>query len=403
MATSAPKTPVTLTVLDWSSPAQEPIYVARDKEFMRQFPTIAIKRQLVPYSEAPTRLRALIAAGSGPDILPGFPGAWVASYRNGFVDLNAYTTPQQRSTWPLLSSSVSPNGSLYLIADTGYAYAMGYNTALFAKAGLSAAPTTWAQLKSDCAALNASGVTPIAAGWKDGYYGEGFMYEFLGWMLTDQQKKDFAALQLGYTDPTVQKAIGKLKELGDAGCFGTGAEGRVYYDDVRNQFAAGKAAMVLEPAGQGPMEHSGLYPKSLGSKFNVFALPGPDGSARAQFMDYGPNGGWGIAKWSPNKEAAWLYISYLMAPKAQQDNWDAFQAFPVTKGVSIKTTFAPSQEILTWTQWPANGTVYTAFPQSVSAVFEKEIVDVMTGRRTVADLTSQMQAALSLEKARLSR
>ena len=403
----APSQPVVLTVLDWGGGGGYAGYDANarrvDADFTANYPNVKIVRQKVSYADTPVRLRALIAAHDGPDILPSFPGAYAASFKNGFEDLNGYVTREQRQVWPLLKSSVSLDGKLYAVADTAYAYAMGYNKRLFASAGITAPPKTWDELKNACSVLSAKGITPIAAGWKDGFYGEGWMYQFIGAMLTLQQRHQFFSYQLPLNDPKIQQALSFLVDLNRAGCFGTGAEGRLYYDDVRNQFATGKTAMVLDLAGEGPMEEGNLYPTSLGGAFDVFALPSPPGAANAQFMDYGPNAGWGIAKWSHHKAAAWLYITYLMSEKVQQSNWASFKALPAVSDVKIKSSFRPSKEILSWaTDWPANGTVYTAFPQSVLAVYEKQMVDVMTGRTNVASLTNNMQKALDVEKARLT-
>ena len=46
-------------------------------------------------------------------------------------------------------------------------------------AGIAAAPTTWTQLLADCKTLRAKGITPMAGGVKDGWFG-GWLYSILG-------------------------------------------------------------------------------------------------------------------------------------------------------------------------------------------------------------------------------
>ena len=390
-STSLPSGPVTLEILDWSNPQASAVYKSVDLAFMKLNPNVTIKRTPVPYDNTPERLRALIAAKSGPDILPGFPGAYGASFKHGLTPLNDYIGKQEQATWRLLKGT-SPDGNTYLIPDTGYAYVMSYNKDLFTRVGLSNAPTNWSSFLAACNAFVKAGITPIAAGWKDGYYAEGWLYEFMGYFMTDLQKQQFARFELPYTDPLVTKSLDLLRGLSTAGYFGPGAAGQSYSDAV-NQFASGKAGMVL-----GGNFDNVTYAKLLGNKLDVFPLPPPPGAVRQQFLDYGPTGGWGIAEWSKNKPVAWSYIQHLMSPNVQQSNWDAYRALPAVSDVKIQTTDEPSRKLLEWIKWPANSTVYTAFPQSVSAVFEKQAAPMIGGALSSSAVASQMQSALDSVK-----
>jgi ABC-type glycerol-3-phosphate transport system substrate-binding protein len=257
--------PVTLEFLDWGGDQYKKLNAAINAAFQAKYPNITLKTVPVPYEQYPARLRAAAASRRGGDVVSGFPGAWAASFKQALEPLDAYLSPQQRDDWSVLSSSVAPDGKTYIAADSAYAYVYAYNKALFDKAGLAGPPKTFDELLSACDALNKSGVTPIAAGWKDGYYAEGFLFVFAGMLMDQDQRKKLAALDLPLTDPVFERALGFLRQMDERKCFGKGAEGRVYYDDLRNQFASGKAAMVLEPAGGGPVEKGGQYPKRRSS------------------------------------------------------------------------------------------------------------------------------------------
>ncbi len=55
----------------------------------------------------------------------------------------------------------SPNGDIDLILGSAVETGMFYSKALFAKAGISGAPTTWAQFMSDLAKLHGAGIQPF--------------------------------------------------------------------------------------------------------------------------------------------------------------------------------------------------------------------------------------------------
>ena len=55
----------------------------------------------------------------------------------------------------------SPNGDIDIILGSNVETGMFYSKAAFAKAGITAAPTTWAEFMTDLGKLKAAGVTPI--------------------------------------------------------------------------------------------------------------------------------------------------------------------------------------------------------------------------------------------------
>lgn len=398
---TAPTKPVTITLLESGSPTELGLNALKIKTFEKLYPNIHIRRQVVPYSQAQAEVRAVIAGKTNVNITDAlFPGTYAASFSRGLVPLDRYLTPQERQTWGLLRSSLSPDGHVYSIADSSYAYAYAYNKKLFARLGASP-PKTWSEFLSLCDRFNAAGIVPIAAGWKDGFYAEGFMYQFADMLLTHDQAQQFARLQLPITSSAFRTALEDLVVMKQHHCFSQAAPGMVYYDDLRNQFAAGRAAMVLEPTGGGPVELGGLYPKQLGqATIGVFPPPPIPGSHYAQFVDYGPNAGWSVTNWSSPEQvaAAWLFIKWDMTAAAQEQQWKANGTFPAVRDVNLTTTYAPTANVFQYIKWPDNYTVYTSYPATASAIFEKQAVAMMTGSITPSALLSQMQQAIDQAK-----
>jgi raffinose/stachyose/melibiose transport system substrate-binding protein len=395
--------PVTVNLLASGTPKENQAEIALEQQFMKLNPGIKLHVQFGPYNSSAAATRAAIAAKTNVDLVWLFPGAYAGSFKSGLQPLDSYITASERRQWPLLRSSLSPDGRIYAIATSSYAYAFAYNKKLFAKASVSP-PKTWNDLLAACDRLNAAGITPIAAGWKDGYYAEGFLYQFADMLLSKQQAAQWYRLNLPMTAPPFQTALNLLLQMNQHNCFGQNAEDKVYYDDLRNEFAAGKAAIVLEPTGGGPVEQGGLYPKSLGaSTIGVFPPPPVPGSHYKQFVDYGPNAGWAMTNW-PSKDvkaAAWKYIEYAMSPAGQQFMWKEKAQFPANNTVHLKTSYPPTQAVFKWIKWPADYTIYTGWPQPAEAVFDQQASSLMTGRISVKDLLTQVQQAITIAKSQL--
>jgi ABC-type glycerol-3-phosphate transport system substrate-binding protein len=402
---TVPKTPVTVNVLSGGTPQENQQELDSIKLFERKFPTIKVHVQFVPYSQEAATTRAAIAGKTSINIIGVFPGAYGGSFKSGLLPLDNYITPVEHREWPLLKSSVSPDGHIYSIANTSYAYAFAYNKKLFRKVGVSP-PTSWGGFLNVCDKFSAAGITPIAAGWKDGYYAEGFFYQFADMLLTRPQAAQFAQQKLPITSAPFEKSLNLLLEMNRHDCFGSGAEGRDYYDDLRDQFAAGDAAIVLEPTGGGPVEQGGQYPKALGAdNIGVFPPPPVPGSHYKHFVDYGPNSGLAITNWSSKsqQDAAWIYIRWTMSPEAQEYDWKTIHSFPAVNTVHFTTNYQPTEDVFRWIKWPQDYTIYTSWPQSAEAVFDQQASSLMTGRISPSALLGQIQQAINLEKQQLTQ
>ncbi|MEV6264252.1 extracellular solute-binding protein [Streptomyces sp. NPDC051784] len=116
-----------------------------------------------------------------------------------------------------------------------------YNKKLFQENGLKT-PTTWDELVSASAKLEAEGVQPFSAsgqqGWPLTRLISGYLYRSLG---PDALQK-VADGKAKLTDPEYVKAAEEVAALGKKGYFGKGV-GSIDYDTAMNQFLAGKAAM----------------------------------------------------------------------------------------------------------------------------------------------------------------
>lgn len=127
-----------------------------------------------------------------------------------------------------------------------------YNKTLFEKAGIEAAPTTWAEFDAACAKLVEKGITPITS---DDAYDSSFIGYHLGRYLGQDGVKalvnDPAVVEAGkaddvnWDDPRVLQAAKDIEDFAKKGYFSKTIGSNVYPDGQNKEFAPGKAAIVI--------------------------------------------------------------------------------------------------------------------------------------------------------------
>src|SRR5215469_3234980 len=120
------------------------------------------------------QVEAQASGGAGPDLVweqygpvtsGSIPAGLLQNIKPYLEKPNPYV-PGNTSWLSLFSASTvpymtSPNGDIDIILGSNVETGMFYSKAAFAKAGISAAPTTWSEFMTDLGKLKAAGVTPI--------------------------------------------------------------------------------------------------------------------------------------------------------------------------------------------------------------------------------------------------
>lgn len=179
-----------------------------------------------------TTRRALAVAAAGADLSDALSSD--AAWKSAFL--------------PSVLAAGQINGKYYGVPMEGVQpVSLFSNKAAFAKAGITAAPATWADLLADVAALKAKGVTPIALAGSQAWT-ELMWMEYLLDRVGGPSK--FQAIVAGtpgaWADPAVTQALQYIVDLVDAGAFGTNY-GSVGQDSggADALLSSGKAAMEL--------------------------------------------------------------------------------------------------------------------------------------------------------------
>jgi multiple sugar transport system substrate-binding protein len=125
--------------------------------FHKAYPNITVNVQTVDWTDFPTKSATLIQNKQYPDIMEGNPAPPYA--QSGLIyPVSAVMSPNVMSNLiPKFLKDGQYQGTDYGIPFTTSTRAMYYNKKIFAAAGISAPPQTWAQLQTDAARIKAKG------------------------------------------------------------------------------------------------------------------------------------------------------------------------------------------------------------------------------------------------------
>ncbi len=395
-----PGDPVTLTIWNsgYFSDGGKEVWDQIDSAFEKANPDIKIQHEGIPYENLYVKLRGTIAARRGPDLVTLFPGAFAGDYRDGFTPLDEFITDEQRDENPLWKTSQSPDGKTYAVPVSVYGYFLTFNKELFEKAGLDpeAPPTTDQELFDACSALREAGIEPLAAGWRDGYLLEWYLFVYGGQLLSPEDTERWMSLDLPASNPAFKGALDFVSGLEERGCFKKDAA-TASLEGARDQFGKGQVAMALETTG-----NLGLFREQLGDeKVGVTLPPKLASSPWPEMTDTGANVGFGVTSWSDHPEEAWKYIAFVASREMQELAWSEQGDVPVNRTAETPSEDAPVQAMLEIMKLPDNHTIYTAFPASALIPLEKDAPDFLAGRLSSDEVLGHVDDAIEKAKPRL--
>lgn len=269
---STPAGPVIqLSMLTGFTGPDKPAYDALIEEFNKTHPTIKVSMDVQPWDTIGQKLPAAWATGQTPDLAtPNFDPGIIFRYTKTKSALSlddAVGTGQDKidsSTWPAsVKSAFTVNGQLYAVPANLATLVLYYNKDMFAKAGITAAPTTQDEFVADTKKLTGNGVYGISLA----DHATIQMWPILQWMNggnvidnkgcgVNAQDKSVQALQ------TWSKLVtqNKISPVGQTG------------GDADTLFSAQKAAMEIN----GPWAAAGF--KKAGINLGIAQVPvGPGG------------------------------------------------------------------------------------------------------------------------------
>ncbi|MER7670361.1 extracellular solute-binding protein [Kitasatospora sp. NPDC096128] len=305
--------PVTLTYWDTSNATNEaPNYEELAKKFTAANPDIKVNFVNVPFDQAQNKLQTAMGAKGAPDVFRSEVG-WTAAFaKAGFLEpLDGTPAAADTSAFqPSLIQQAKYEGKLYgvpLVTDT---LGLLYNKDLFAKAGITDAPKTWDELKTDAAAIKdkagADGFWMKAA---DGYYAMPFLFG------EGTDTVDAAGKKITVTSPEAVKGIETYKSMFTSPGTVKADVTTDAYAHMMDAFNSGKVAAII----QGPWEITNIYKGSaFADKKNLGIAPVPAGSSGKAGA---PTGGHNIAVYAgadkAHKAAAEKFAAFMTSAESQ--------------------------------------------------------------------------------------
>lgn len=232
----------------------EATFKASFAEWNTAKPDAQVKAEFFANDSHKEKIRTAVGSGNAPTLIYSWAGGTLRDYvaNNKVVDLSGKLTSLEPRIVTSVLDTGKVNGKVFAVPNNNaQPVVMYYNKDLFAKAGIAAAPQTYAELLDAVAKLKTAGVqTPIALAGQS-------VWPELMWLeyLTDRigGPEAFTAVMEGKPDawqnPAIVEALTKIQELVNAGAFGD-KFGSVVADagaDVA-LVHTGKAGMVLQGA-----------------------------------------------------------------------------------------------------------------------------------------------------------
>jgi multiple sugar transport system substrate-binding protein len=321
-------TPMTLNVLLMQQAAYSASDIqAIDDAFTKQYPNITINPELVSYDSLHDKIVTAQVGGNGKYDVVLMDTPWPAE----LVTANIVSDITSKIPADFLSgvfdsawTAAKYNGKTYgvpWINDTKFFF---YNSDMFSKAGLTAAPKTWDEVEADAKAIKAAGIVkyPITASWKQ----------------AEAVICDWTQLAAAFGGSDFVDANGKalfnqggglaaltfMKKLLDEGLVDPASLSQTE-DDVNSVVSAGQAAMALNWT-YGLSVMNDPSKSTVAGKIKVAPSPG-EGSVTTS----GVNGGMSLAVTTTTKHPneALAYALFMASEKSQE--MDVANALPMWK------------------------------------------------------------------------
>jgi multiple sugar transport system substrate-binding protein len=303
------------------------------KDYAKEHPDVTLTVRAVPFGDLLTTLRSQGGGADGATIA-GIYDLWLSELaRDKLVAAAPETAASEvRGNWPAgVVSAASVGGTLYGIPNEIDVYALNYNKALFAEAGIAAPPKTWDELKDAAAKLTKKDAGQQGFGMINSW-AAGVVHPFSsllvsnGGELVADGKPSLGSKQAGetfqlYEDLIKAGVTDPAMATADANTTGP----------FLDNFVSGKTGMII----MANWWESALK-AGMGDKFsNIATAPipvGPSGD-KPRSISYSwmtvVNAGAGEAE----QKAAWDFLAWLNSPQSGPNGASAMANILMSMGI----------------------------------------------------------------------
>lgn len=311
-------------------------------DFEKANPGVTVKIEQRSTDEHKAALRVAGSSDQAPDIYFMWAGLGLGGefVKSGLAaDMAKYYAADNwndRFIPPVLAFSTQYPGGTFGVPLNFHGETLYYNKALFAKAGITALPTTWAELDAAADKLIASGVAPIAFGGTVNWHVMRMMDAILEATCGAEKNDGLMSMKLDWSkEECATKAFQEFHNW-TSKYFLKPFMG-IDNNQAFNLFLQGRSAMALEGDWFiGQLKGAGANTDDYGT-FQI-----PTGTGRLYgFGEYNY-----ISTKSKNPDIAAKFLDYLESDAVQQANLGIFGALSVNKNVKYDNIDALTKQVL---------------------------------------------------------
>jgi raffinose/stachyose/melibiose transport system substrate-binding protein len=310
--------------------------------YRKKHPNVTIKTVLQTTDGLIPAFKAAAAAKKGPDIQYFWGGIWSLedAWAGNQKPVSDYI-PRSELKHYLNAREDTFGGKVWTAPwYVQPSFPVLYRIDVLKKAGV-AVPRTWPQLLAACDKLSAKGITPLAGGIKDGWFG-GWLYSIIGAQgirsIGDLLKA--VSGEKKFTDPDMAAWWTRLQELRDHKCWNADINSLELYQG-QQRWADGKAAMTIVA---GSDVKKWVLKVGVG-RVGVMAMPkwgnGPYAGklgSTSQTL--------GITGWTKYPEVAADFIMFTHTPERMASWFKITGAFPADDRFNTRLITLPQQKVL---------------------------------------------------------
>jgi ABC-type glycerol-3-phosphate transport system substrate-binding protein len=324
-----------ITFLTFETPNLSAAYWdAAIKRVTDKYPDISVKKLVSPTADGRTAYaKQLLQSGQFPDVM-------IAVSPAGFAeagDLYAWS-PEELKDFQFPTANPIKGKYYQLPANTQTIPPMYYNKQIFAAAGITSTPTTWAQLLADSAKLKAKGYTPfVIGGGKDGFASSMILSGLVSTEVygkTPDWLTQRRADKVKFTDPDFEHAVANFADLA--------AKGYIDKRDVSRDYAATEQAFLDGKGAIYPMGNwfaAAADSKQHSFDIGVFNFPTEDGKLVVPAYT---GGGMIVSAHAKNLDAAKRFALAFQLDKTQIDtSVKSDGLIPAINGYQIPSDVGP--------------------------------------------------------------
>ncbi len=360
--------------------------------FEAKNPGIKVDINFIPDADYQNRLGVALRGGKGPDIaqLKAY-GELQPLVNAGYLKKIDDLVPALKELSPaaLEGARAKKDGKFYGVPYSVVNMGVYYNTDLFKKAGLSV-PKTYADFLHACTVLKQAGVTPIAAG---GANGTGWAMEInTGVMGPDMFGPGFYdEMMSGKAKFTDQRWVAVLQRVKDLSPYYESGFAGTDYTTAVQQFVGGKAAMFFG----GSYENGSFKAQNPNLKFSIFPFP-PDQAGQPAYTSSFSDGSYGLVSTTKHQAAAVKVLNFIASKDFAQVFADKLGWPPARDGIPVKDPVLSEMEAMQKDSAPYLTLVgFRWNTPTASSILQAEIVDMVGGKKSPADVASDMDKGVS--------